>query len=98
MTRFSGTTPVEKSVLEYEAKFKQDRYEKWKLLKKLKQVYEDQYTGYYEPSDSGYKDSFDKWVLNTCGMEIFFDQSGYISGRIDIVDEAKYAWCLLKYK
>ena len=75
-----------------------NKYDTWVFLRTLKKVYEDQYTGYYEPTHKGYSDSFDKWVKETCGMEIFFDESGYISGRVDIVDEAKYAWCLLKYK
>lgn len=74
------------------------KYEVWVLLRRLRKAYENQYTGYYEPSVTGYTDSLDKWLLNQCGMKIYFDHQGSIMGHVDVVDEAKYAWTLLKYK
>jgi hypothetical protein len=74
------------------------KYEVWSMLRVLKRDYEKQYTGYYEPTERGYSDSFDKWLKNTCGIKIHFDYHGGIKGYVDIVDEAKYAWTLLKYK
>lgn len=75
-----------------------NKYDTWLFLRTLKQEYDEQYTGYYEPTKQGFNDSFDKWVKETCGIQILFDDNGYISGKVDIVDEAKYAWALLKYK
>lgn len=74
------------------------KYEVWDMLRNLKRDYEKQYTGYYEPSTTGHSDSFDKWLLNQCGLKIHFDYHGSIMGYVDVVDEAKYAWILLKYK
>ena len=75
-----------------------NKYDMWLLLRTLKKEYEKQYTGYYEPTVKGYSDSFDKWMENECGMKIHFDTEGNVLGHADIVDEAKYAWMLLKYK
>lgn len=74
------------------------RYEYWVLLRRLKKAYEDQYTGYYEPTNKGYSDSLDKWLENVCGMKVYFDHEGNILGHFDVVDEGKYAWMILKYK
>ena len=74
------------------------KYEMWVLLRKMNKDYEAQYTGYYEPTKRGHSDSFDKWILEQFGMQIYFDPSGNILGHFDIVDEGKYAWMLLKYK
>lgn len=74
------------------------KYDTWLWLRTLKKAYEEQYTGYYEPTTRGNGDSFDKWLENVCGMRIHFDNDGNIKANIDIVDEAKYAWALLKYK
>ena len=80
-------------------KISNDKIRMWQCIRVARNDYEkNECHGYYEPTTKGYTDSFDKWVKETCGMEIFFDETGYISGRVDIVDEAKYAWCLLKYK
>lgn len=75
-----------------------NKYDTWLWLRTLKKAYEEQYTGYYEPTVKGYSDSFDKWLVNVCGIGIYFDNEGNIKGNIDILDEAKYAWALLKYK
>lgn len=74
------------------------RYEYWVLLRRLKKAYEDQYTGYYEPTNKGYSDSLDKWLENVCGMKVYFDHEGNILGHFDVVDNGKYVWMLLKYK
>ena len=74
------------------------KYEVWALLRRLKRDYENQYTGYYEPTTTGLTDSFDKWLINQCGIKIYFDYQGSIMGHVDVVDEAKYAWMILKYK
>lgn len=74
------------------------KYETWQMLRDLKQAYTQEYTGHYEPSNSGYSDSFDKWLQDKCGIKIHFNYQGEIMGHVDIIDEAKYAWMLLKYK
>lgn len=74
------------------------KFEVWDMLRNLKKEYERQYIGYYEPSTTGLSDSFDKWLINQCGIKIHFNHQGAIMGHVDIVDEAKYAWILLKYK
>ena len=75
-----------------------DKYVIWSLLRTLKKEYEKQYTGYYEPTNKGYSDSFDKWLENECGIKIYFDYQDCIKGHVDVVDEGKYAWMILKYK
>jgi hypothetical protein len=74
------------------------KYETWQMLRDLKKEYTKEYTGYYEPSTTGYSDSFDKWLQDKCGIKIHFNTHGDIMGHVDIIDEAKYAWMLLKYK
>jgi hypothetical protein len=75
-----------------------ERYEFWSLLRKINKDYEAQYTGYYEPTRQGHSDSFDKWLVEQYGLQIYFDHTGNILGDYTIVDEGKYAWMILKYK
>ena len=75
-----------------------DKYDYWRLLYKLKKEYDKQYTGYYEPTFNGYSDSFDKYAENQYGLRILMDSQGNYKAEYDIVDEAKYAWMLLKHK
>jgi hypothetical protein len=69
----------------------------WKNMKKMKEIYEKQYTGYYEPTTTGKGDSFDKWIENECGIKILFDPYGNILMDFDIIDEGKYMMYVLKY-
>jgi hypothetical protein len=73
------------------------KYDYWALLRVLHKEYEKQYTGYYEPSWTSKSDSFDKYVEEKYGMKIRF-QDGRITQDFSIVDEGKYAWCILKHK
>lgn len=74
------------------------KYDYWQLLWKLKQEYDKQYTGYYEPSDAGHSDSFDKYTENRYGLKILMDEYGNYKAEFAITDEAKYTWMLLKHK
>lgn len=74
-----------------------NKYEYWELLRRLKQEYDNQYTGYYEPTFNGYSDSFDNYVREQYGIKVVFND-GYITQDVEILDEAKYAWCILKHK
>ncbi len=74
-----------------------NKYDYWSLLRMLNEEYEKQYTGYYEPSWTGKNDSFDKYVEEQYGLVVRF-QDGMITQDIVIVDEGKYAWCILKHK
>ena len=76
----------------------ENKYDYWQLLWKLKQEYNKQYTGYYEPTDRGYTDSFEKYAENQYGLKIIMDSQGNYKAEYKIVDEAKYAWMLLKHK
>jgi len=74
------------------------KYDYWQLLWKLRKEYDKQYTGYYEPSDRGYVDSFDKYTEDRYGLKILMDEYGNYKAEFSITDEAKYAWMLLKHK
>lgn len=74
-----------------------DKYDYWRLLWKLKQEYDKQYTGYYEPTLFGYSDSFDRYTENQYGLKILMDQYGNYTAEFKITDEAKYAWLVLKH-
>ena len=75
-----------------------NKYDYWRLLRILKTEYDKQYTGYYEPSNTGFTDSFDKYVERQYGLRVVFDYAGMIKEDVVIVNEGKYAWCLLKHK
>ncbi len=75
-----------------------NKYDYWHLLRLLKTEYDKQYTGYYEPSDTGMRDSFDNYVLEQYGIKMWIHRDGKIDGTFEIVDEGKYAWCILKHK
>lgn len=74
-----------------------NKYDYWSLLSVLHKEYEKQYTGYYEPSFTGKTDSFDKYIEEQYGLSVAF-KDGYITSDVKILDEAKYAWCILKHK
>jgi hypothetical protein len=75
-----------------------NKYDYWRLLRLLKTEYDKQYTGYYEPSYTGFADSFDKYIQEQYGIKMFIYDDGNIDGTFEITDEGKYAWCLLKHK
>lgn len=75
-----------------------NKYDYWKLLRILRTEYDKQYTGYYEPSDTGKSDSFDNYVEKHYGIKMHVHSDGKIDGTFTITDEGKYAWCLLKHK
>lgn len=74
------------------------KYNYWQLLRTIKGEYDNQYTGYYEPSNTGYSDSFDKYIENKYGIKMLIHADGKIDGSFEITDEGKYAWCLLKHR
>ncbi len=75
-----------------------NKYDYWRLLRILKTEYDKQYTGYYEPSYTGFTDSFDKYVQEQYGIKMWIHNDGKIDGTFEILDEGKYAWFLLKHK
>ncbi len=75
-----------------------NKYDYWHLLRILKNEYDKQYTGYYEPSYTGFTDSFDKYIQEQYGIKMWIHNDGKIDGTFEILDEGKYAWCLLKHK
>ena len=75
-----------------------NHYEYWALLRILKTEYIKQYTGYYEPTDTGHFDSFDKYIAEHYGILMHIYHDGKIDGTFTITDEGKYAWCILKHK
>ena len=75
-----------------------NKYDYWTLLHSLRIEYDKQYTGHYEPTVSGYSDSYDKYVLEKYGIKMYIHNDGKIDGTYEIVDEGKYAWCILKHK
>jgi hypothetical protein len=75
-----------------------NKYDYWHLLRILKTEYDKQYTGYYEPSYTGFTDSFDKYVQEQYGIKMWIHRDGKIDGTFEILDEGKYAWLLLKHK
>lgn len=75
-----------------------NKYDYWHLLRILKNEYDKQYTGYYEPSYTGFTDSFDKYIQEQYGIKMWIHTDGKIDGTFEILDEGKYAWLLLKHK
>lgn len=75
-----------------------NKYDYWKLVRILKTEYDKQYTGYYEPTDTVFVDSFDRYVQEQYGIKMWIHRDGKIDGTFEIVDEGKYAWFLLKHK
>ena len=75
-----------------------NHYEYWTLLHSLRVEYDKQYTGYYEPTTTGHIDSYDKYIENIYGIKMWIHDDGMIDGAYEIVDEGKYAWCILKHK
>ena len=75
-----------------------NKYDYWRLLRILKTEYDKQYTGYYEPSNTGFTDSFDKYVERQYGIKMRIHTDGNIDGTFEIIDEGKYAWFILKHK
>jgi hypothetical protein len=75
-----------------------NKYDYWRLLRILKNEYDKQYTGYYEPSYTGFTDSFDKYIQEQYGIKMWIHNDGKIDGTFEIIDEGKYAWFLLKHR
>jgi len=69
----------------------------WRNMRKMKDLYQKQYTGYYEPTTTGKEDSFDKWIEKECGIKILFDIHGNVMREYTITDEGKYMLYVLKY-
>ena len=58
-----------------------NHYEYWGLLRTLRAEYNKQYTGYYEPSDTGKSDSFDKYIEEQYGIRMFIHNDGKIDEK-----------------
>ena len=89
-----GFIPMFEADADSIAKARASRNEWWRILKIMRDEYNDVLDALEGQFDV---DGFDRFVERNFGVKINYDQNGNITGTYDIVDKNKHLILLMKY-